>query len=132
MDDLIAKGLEIPPKLILAWVLNNLTPEYESFVSNTIQNIRLNEASMNIESIFSSLLDESRRLANMEDNQVLLANSKLGRKPIVAKPTTSNTSSNNHQVGKLLCGYCQKPGHLEANCWQKNPSKKPKHKPRLK
>ncbi len=25
------------------------------------------------------------------------------------------------------CNHCQKKGHIEANCWQKNPSKMPEH-----
>ena len=33
-DDLNARDLKLPDKLIMAWVLNHLTPEYEGFVSN--------------------------------------------------------------------------------------------------
>ena len=36
IDDLNTRDLKLPDKLIMAWVLNHLTPEYEGFVSNII------------------------------------------------------------------------------------------------
>jgi len=120
VDDFMAKGMELPTKLVIAWVLNNLTSKYESYVANTIQTICLNEASVSIETIFSSLLDESRRLEGMESTQTLLARQKLANK---ANPASSKSKAGSK---KQKCKFCNKPNHTEATCWQKDPSKKPK------
>jgi hypothetical protein len=102
-------------------VLNNLTSKYESYVANIIQTIRLNEASVSIETIFSSLLDESRRLEGMESTQTLLARQNLANK---ANPASSKSKAATSK--KQKCKFCNKPNHTEATCWQKDPSKKPK------
>ena len=64
-NDLLARKLEIPKKLIIAWALNHLTPEYDNFVSNITQSLRLeiDQNRLNLESLFSNLIDESRRLS---------------------------------------------------------------------
>ena len=105
-DDLEAKDLKIPDRLILAWVLNNLSEAYESFVSITIQSLRTQTA-LSLETLFSSLIDESKRLDSKDSNQTLLSNSK-----------TSNKN-------KKKCSFCEKTGHKEDKCWKKDPSKNP-------
>ena len=68
-DDLNARDLKLPDKLIMAWVLNYLTPEYEGFVSNITQSYRIDSAKFDLHGLFSNLLDESRRLV-YKDNDV--------------------------------------------------------------
>jgi len=67
-DQLKAKNLELPKQVIIAWVLNNLTNNYDGLVSNITQSLRTNIESYSIESLFSNLLDESKRQESMEAN----------------------------------------------------------------
>ena len=60
-DQLKAKNLELPKQVIIAWVLNNLTDNYNSLVANITQSLRTNIDSFTLESLFSNLLDESKR-----------------------------------------------------------------------
>ena len=60
-DQLKAKGIELPNQVIVAWVLNNLTSPYKGFVTIVTQSYRTNSSDINLENLFSNLLDESRR-----------------------------------------------------------------------
>ena len=60
-DQLKAKNLELPKQVIIAWVLNNLTDNYDGLVSNITQSLRTNIESYSIESLFSNLLNELKR-----------------------------------------------------------------------
>ena len=111
-DDLTSRNLKLPDKLIVAWILNNLTEEYNGFTSIITQSIRLNN-SVNLETLFSSLIDESKRLSTKESNYSL---------------NTKGYSKGNKSKINKKCNFCKKPGHLEANCFKKNPTKKPKDK----
>jgi len=51
----------LPKQVIIAWVLNNLTDNYDGLVSNITQSLRTNIESYSIESLFSNLLDELKR-----------------------------------------------------------------------
>ena len=60
-DQLKAKGIELPSQVIVAWVLNNLTSPYKGFVTMVTQSYRTNSSAINLENLFSNLIDESRR-----------------------------------------------------------------------
>jgi len=45
----------------MAWVLNNLTSPYKGFVIMVTQSYRTNSSTINLENLFSNLIDESRR-----------------------------------------------------------------------
>ena len=111
-DNLISKGLELPTKLILAWVLNNLTPEYENFTSIITQNLRVS-STIDLEQLYANLIDESRRLEAKEDNYSLLTKR---RTTIIKKNTKGNFIKK--------CTYCSKLGHLEDTCFKKYLNKK--------
>ena len=74
-EDLNTRDLKLQDKLIIAWVLNHLTPEYEGFISNITQSYRIDSAKFDLPGLFSNLLDESRRLSYKDNNiaQVLVA-----------------------------------------------------------
>ena len=107
-DDLNARDLKLPDKLIMAWVLNHLTPEYEGFVSNITQSYRIDG---DLPGLFSNLLDESRRLSykDNETAQVLAASSRPKRK----------------------CTHCKKPGHLIEKCYELHPKLRPEAQPEV-
>ncbi len=64
-DDLTAKDLMIPEKLVLVWVLNNLTTEYKSFILITTQLLR-RSPEIHLTDLFANLIDKSRRLKNRD------------------------------------------------------------------
>ena len=110
-DDLNARDLKLPDKLIMAWVLNHLTPEYEGFVSNITQSYRTDGAKFDLPGLISNLLDESRRLSykDNETAQVLAASSRPKRK----------------------CTHCKKPGHLIEKCYELHPELRPEAQPEV-
>ena len=136
-DDLSARKLTIPNKVIAAWTLNNLTSEYENTVAMISQSIRakqaeiksaistpqsgqstsVDETDINLEDLFSQLIDESRRLRSIHAETAL--NTKAGSGG--AKPKKGKKP-------KKVCGYCKKTGHTEDQCWEKHPELDPKNK----
>jgi hypothetical protein len=75
-DQLKAKGIELPNQVIVAWVLNNLTSPYEGFVTMVTQSYRTNSSTINLENLFSNLLDESRRQVSKDKDIALVARSR--------------------------------------------------------
>ena len=72
-DQLKAKKLELPKQVIIAWVLNSLTDDYEGFVSNITQSLRNNSEAFTLETLFSNLLDESKRQENKDSKSSLIS-----------------------------------------------------------
>ena len=107
-DQLSAKGLPIPPKVIAAYTLSNLTPDYESTVAIISQTIRTAGETIDLLALFGNLIDESRRL-KYRDNDTEMA------LPLRDKP-------------KNKCSFCSKIGHTEQKCWLKHPELKSKNR----
>ena len=61
----------MPNQVIVAWVLNNLTSPYEGFVIIITQSYRTNSSTINLENLFSNLLDEFRRQVS-KDQEIAL------------------------------------------------------------
>ena len=119
-DDLSSKNLVIPPKLILAWTLNNLTNEYDHFIAMATQTIRASSQQLDLEGIFADLLDESRRLQNRDSAEALAVRTKT---PQNQKSQQKRPNSRPNQA--VICAHCKKPGHKIDSCWIKHPSKRP-------
>ena len=118
-DDLSARNLAIPNKVIAAWTLNNLTSDYENTVAMISQFIRTSQSEINLDDLFSQLIDESRRLKSKEDKEMAL-NSKAssgGAKPKKDKLRKTKRTYN----------HCGKSGHNENKYWIKNPSLRPQN-----
>ena len=84
------------------------------------QSIRTSQVEINLDDLFSQLIDESRRLKSKEDKEMAL-NSKAssgGAKPKEDKPKKT----------KRICNHCRKSGHNEDKCWIKHPSLRPQNK----
>ena len=107
-DQLKAKNLELPKQVIIAWVLNNLTDNYDGLVSNITQSLRTNIDSYTLETLFSNLLDESKRQESNEANtdQALITGGYKGKKPY--KITKSGSSGAN----KKYCTTCKQHSHI--------------------
>ena len=110
-DDLEARKITIPKKVIVAWALNHLTPEYEQTVAVISQSFRSNKKEIDMDTLFTQLLDESRRLKSRDSTKETALAVKSGPNKSTERPK---------------CTHCKKKGHEESKCWKKHPEKKPK------
>jgi hypothetical protein len=129
-NSLEARNLKLPDKFIAALVLNNLNKDYEYIVAIITQSLRSSDL-INLDSIFSQILDESRRIKSIKEGSI---------PSIPTSNPTSNSSSNsssNKDVEMSLntqskskankgkkCSYCNKIGHTEDKCFKKHPNLK--------
>ena len=123
LNSLDSKNLKLPDKFIAALVLNNLTPEYEYTVAIITQTIRANN-NIDLDQIFSQLIDESKRIRYGKNKSLPIINSYNKEEPKdieMSLSTSKNTS-------RIKCKYCTKTGHSEDKCWAKNPHLSPKNK----
>ena len=113
-DELAARNLAIPNKVIAAYTLNNLTADYEYTVAIISQTIRSTNLDVDLNLLFAQLLDESRRLKSRGDVEMAMPIQGGGASNKANKPNT-----------KPKCNHCKKTGHKEDKCWVKNPDLKP-------
>ncbi|POS82066.1 hypothetical protein EPUL_005677, partial [Erysiphe pulchra] len=71
-DELKSKDIELPRQVIFAWVLNNLFSSYRPLTSSITQSLHNNIEAFTIDSLFSNLLDESKRLEFEDHNEQLM------------------------------------------------------------
>jgi len=115
IDDLTSRDIILPSRIILAHILNNLTPDFENFTATITQNLRLNNT-LDLETLYSNLIDESKRLEDKENITTTL-NTRNTR-------DTRNTSNTSYRV----CPHCSRSGHSKDKCWSKYPDKRPNYK----
>jgi hypothetical protein len=121
-DELKAKKLQLPDQVVLAWVLNNLTAEYDAFTAIITQSLRTDSSNIKLENLFSSLIDESRRQKSKDNGSTaLFTNGSKKRK-------FQNPKQNNKRP-RYTCTHCQKTGHSHERCWELHPELKDKFKP---
>jgi gag-polypeptide of LTR copia-type len=114
-NDLAARNLAIPNKVIVAYVLNNLTPEYDHTVAIISQTLRTDNADIDLTELFSQLTDETRRLkATTRDIEMAMPSQS-------SKPKGPKGSKG---PSKFKCSYCHKKGHSEDKCFLKHPELK--------
>jgi len=114
-DDLTVEELVIPVKVIAAWTLNNLTPEYENIVTIITQSFRDKTDIIDLDQLFSQLIDESRRLKSKDDSEMAL-NIKLNKERTEQSNSNSRNSRRQRQGLKKPCGHCNKLRHSTENC----------------
>ena len=102
--NLKAKQLELLNKLIIAWTLYNLGPAYEAFVASITQSYRADTADIDMDGLFTDLMDESRRLESLDEDALVVRT----RKPPRAK-----------------CGGCGRTGYKEETCYKLHPEIRP-------
>jgi hypothetical protein len=121
-DELKAKKLQLPDQVVLAWVLNNLTADYDAFTAIITQSLRTDSSKIKLENLFASLIDESRRQKSKDGGSTaLFTNGSKKRK-------FQNKKSNNKRP-RYTCTHCQKTGHSHERCWELHPELKDKLKP---
>ena len=115
-NELKARSIIMPDELILGWVLNNLTSDYDSFTTNIIQSYRTDSTKINLENLFSDLIDESRRQKSKSgESTAMLVNSRKRK---------SHESQGPRKRTK--CSHCKKSFHPVEKCWLLHPELKPK------
>jgi len=113
-DQLMAKKLALPKQVVIAWVLNSLTDNYDGFISNITQSLRSNSEAYSLETLFSYLLDESKRLESKDSSVFYTQHVKYkGKKP--------------YKITKgKYCKYCKLTSHEAKQCFFLFPDKAPK------
>lgn len=126
-DDLIARNLGIPKKVIAAYILNNLTPEYENAVAIISQSFRGQPGQdIDLMVLFSHLIDEARRLKDREPQEMaMLSGSNKQGSAKANKGSTSQTPQASAGQNRR-CDHCNKRGHTIEKCYIKHPELKPK------
>lgn len=103
---LSAKNLTLPNKLIIAWTLHNLGPEYEAFVASITQSYRAETKDIDLDNLFANLMDESRRIKDVDETALIVKNS-------------------GNKNDKSKCDGCGKNGHKKEKCWKLHPELRP-------
>lgn len=106
-DELSARNLAIPNKVIAAYTLSNLGPEWENTVAIISQTYRSQNGDIDLTALFSQLIDESRR-----------------RKALYHLDEMVMTTQNRPIRPK--CPHCRMTNHTAEKCWIKHPHLRPK------
>jgi hypothetical protein len=107
-DDLAAKNLAIPNKVIAAYTLNNLTAEYENAVAVISQSYRVETGDIDLTMLFSQLVDESRRISAKEPTEMALN--------VTGNRSTVKNSSVRKRKRAIRCYKCSGLGHIAREC----------------
>jgi hypothetical protein len=109
LDNLASQDLKMPEMANIAWLLQNLEPEFGPFVAQVTQSLRVNPQAYNWESLTANLLDEAKRL-------------EVSNKPSIQY--VKNWKKN--KTTTIFCKYCKLRGHTDNNCAFLHPEKAPK------
>ncbi|KAK6599701.1 hypothetical protein H4I95_08576 [Botrytis cinerea] len=94
------------PEVFIAWFLfRGLPSSFDGFVSRKYEELAKNEASIDLDKLFSGLISEEARMrSNFESN--------------------ANKASFKNKNKAPYCSHCGKKGHLEYRCFKKHPKLK--------
>lgn len=133
IDDLRSKEIILPNQVIIAWILNSLDENYDSFVQNITQALRQDPLAYSVDSLVKSLIDESR---GREESNIYITQQPYH--PRVAKITKNYQNrarplykrskkiwKNKPYSGKF-CQNCQLTNHFTRDCFKLFPEKRPK------
>ena len=113
VDNLKGKEIHLPKQVVISWVLNSLSTEYEGFTTNIVQALRNSPDAYTVESLFSSLIDEARgKESNNSQNKLLYIN--------------NNKNNYKKLSGGLYCQHCKLASHNTKNCFFLFPEQAPK------
>ena len=122
VEDLQARDLTIPNKVIAAYILSNLTNEYDHVVSVISQSYR-SETDVDLDILFSQIMDESRRLKYRDDDIEMSMTATMTQrdKSQAQKGNKSTKKGNFRPQNRQKCPHCNKTGHEPTKCWIKYP-----------
>ena len=128
-DQLYAKNIKLPDKVIFAWTLGNLTEEYDDIVTTITQTIRINgDKTLNLKELFANLVDESKRVSTRDEKTALYIKHDKKRGKIQHMNRYRVEKPNTNTANKQKCSFCKKDNHKEEKCWIKHPKLRPKLK----
>jgi hypothetical protein len=107
LEELKRNKIELPKQVTISWVLNSLDDEYSRFIQNITQSLRQDPEAYTLESLFTSLLDESRGRLNKPSEKALYIKGKKGAR----NPT--------------ICPYYKLKGYTRESCYFLFPEKAP-------
>lgn len=122
LNDLSARGIELPNNFVAAFILGNLSQDYDYIVAIITQTIRQSKL-VDIDSICEQLIDESKRIRSIR----LLDKSDQPTSPKdveMSNSTNKDTTSKKSRTSKK-CTFCSRKGHLEDRCFKKHPELRP-------
>ncbi len=129
VNAMVEVNLKLPEEFILNWILNSLTSQYDGFVANITQALRVNKNAYNLSTLTATLLDESRRIDSMENNQIMVVKKPTyTSKNKVTKPYTSKIKAKNawKKEKGAYCNHCKVATHFTNKCFYLFPEKAPK------
>ncbi len=122
------KDIKLPEEFILNWVLNSLTSQYDGFIANITQALRVNIKVYNLSTLSTTLLDEARRIEDNENSQIMVIKAK--NKPNntsnrVFKPYNNKVKAKNawKKEKGAYCNYCKMATHFTNKCFYLFPEK---------
>jgi len=101
----------MPEIASIAWLLQNLEPEFDAFVAQITQSLRVDPKAYNWESLTANLLDEAKRLQVSSFQKV---------------QHLKKAWKNKNKSTILYCKYCKLAGHEDKDCNFLHPEKAPK------
>jgi hypothetical protein len=125
VDQLRSKNISLPKEIICSWVLNNLDHSYDGFITIITQSYRNNTLEMDLDNLFSHLLDESRRQADQEKEVVLFNQTWKNNRQKKLDARRNLLSSSRKGLEGKFCMKCGKKGHNRSSCWVLHPELKP-------
>ena len=127
VNSLEARNIKLPNSFIVALLLNNLSSDYKYIVTIITQFIR-ESSNVDIDAIFSQLIDESRRLKSIKGDKAVGTPYKEDRDIEMSLSTINKKGYKNNTRDKRKCSYCSRVGHLEETCFKKHPHLAPSKK----
>jgi len=125
-NSLEAKEISLPNKFLVALLLNNLNKDYKYIVTIITQTIRIDNNSVDLDTIISQLLDESRRVNSIK-NKNSTSNSNNKNNSFSYNYSTSNnynTSNNNNNKRNSIKSSNNKDIEMSMSTTKKNNNNK--------
>ena len=131
VNEMADRDLKLPEEFILNWILNSLTSQYDGFVANITQALRVNIKAYNLSTLTTTLLDESRRIDNTENSQIMVLKAKnksYNTFNKVLKPYNNKVKAKNawKREKGAYCNHCKVATHFTNKCFYLFPEKAPK------
>jgi hypothetical protein len=127
VNALADNDLKLPEEFVLNWVLNSLTTQYDGFVANITQALRVNKNAYNLTTLSTTLLDEARRVESVENSQVMvIKRPKPTFKNRVTKPNQTKAKNAWKKEKGAYCNHCKVATHFTNKCFYLFPENAPK------
>ena len=121
VNDLEAKGVNLPETFVNAWVLERLDKLYDDFKTSIYSTLRDNANTYTLEQLSSHIMDESRRRQSMSDSS----------EEESALVTSNKRKWKNKSAKGRWCDQCELPFHNTDKCWILHTNLRPAKKARV-